>query len=173
MILDDILDILKKSDNTAYEIGNKNYTYKELYKYVCNIYYYLLENNTDYKPVVIYGHKEIYMKASFLACSFAGMPYVPIDEGTPNERVEQIINQIKPEIIIGKNITKKEITNIMNNEQYKNINKILMNPDDIYYIIFTSGSTGIPKGVKITYKNLNSCVNWLNKISKIKNRNNS
>ena len=107
MILDDILDILKKSDNTAYEIRNKNYTYKELYKYVCNIYYYLLENNTDYKPVVIYGHKEIYMKASFLACSFAGMPYVPIDEGTPNERVEQIINQIKPEIIIGKNITKK------------------------------------------------------------------
>ena len=39
MILDDILGILKrKSDNRAYTINEKSYSYKELYKYVCNIY---------------------------------------------------------------------------------------------------------------------------------------
>ena len=44
-----------------------------------------------------------------------------------------------------------------------------MKSEDIYYIIFTSGSTGIPKGVKVTYKNLDSCINWLSNIITIKN----
>ena len=40
------------------------------------------------------------------------------------------------------------------------------NINDVYYIIFTSGSTGIPKGVKVTYKNLDSCIRWLKEIVK-------
>ena len=38
-------------------------------------------------------------------------------------------------------------------------------PEDIYYIIFTSGSTGMPKCVKVSYKNVNSCIRWLQKIT--------
>lgn len=169
MILNDILDILKSSNNKAYTLDNETYTYKELYKFVCNLYSYLLENNKNKKTVVVYGHKEIYMKASFLACSFAGMTYVPIDENTPSQRVKQIIKQTNPGIIIGKDISKKDIFSIMNKENYNEIDKIFLKPNDIYYIIFTSGSTGIPKGVKITYKNLDSCINWLKVVTKIKN----
>lgn len=103
MILDDILGILKrKSDNRAYTINEKSYSYKELYKYVCNIYNFLLKENKEKRPVVVYGHKEIYMKATFIACSFAGMTYVPIDNSMPKERVEKIIKQINPLLIIGK-----------------------------------------------------------------------
>jgi D-alanine--poly(phosphoribitol) ligase subunit 1 len=54
----------------------------------------------------------------------------------------------------------------MNNNNFKDINTIYMKKEDIYYIIFTSGSTGVPKGVKVTYNNLNSCVNWLQDITK-------
>ena len=163
MILDDILKILKTSNNKAYTVDNISYTYSDLYKYVCNIYEYLLKNNKDKKPVVVYGHKEIYMKASFLACSFAGMTYVPIDTITPEERINQIIQQVNPAVII-----KDNILSIMQKDDFKDITEILLRPNDIYYIIFTSGSTGIPKGVKITYNNLNSCMNWLQKIIKIK-----
>ena len=169
MILDDILGILKrKSDNRAYTINEKSYSYKELYKYVCNIYNFLLKENKEKMPIVVYGHKEIYMKATFIACSFAGMTYVPIDNSMPKERVEKIIKQINPLLIIGKNISKEKIYEIMNEDNYKEINNIYLKPEDIYYIIFTSGSTGIPKGVKITYKNLDSCINWLKNITKIK-----
>ena len=128
----------------------------------------LLKENKQKKPVVVYGHKEIYMKATFIACSFAGITYVPIDENMPKERVEQIIRQIEPKIIIGKNISKQKINEIMNQENYKEIEEIYLKPENIYYIIFTSGSTGIPKGVKVTYKNVNSCINWLKYITKIK-----
>jgi D-alanine--poly(phosphoribitol) ligase subunit 1 len=60
-----------------------------------------MENNKNKKPVVVYGEKEIYMKASFIACSFTGIPYVPIDINIPRNRVESIINQINPSFIIG------------------------------------------------------------------------
>ena len=167
--IEESLKILKeKSSNKAYTINNKSYSYKQLYKFVCNIYHFLLKENKEKKPVVVYGHKEIYMKATFIACSFAGMTYVPIDNSMPKERVEKIIKQIDPLLIIGKNISKEKIYEIMNEDSYNEINDIYLKPDNIYYIIFTSGSTGVPKGVKITYKNLNSCINWLKNITKIR-----
>lgn len=170
MILDEILKILKRQSNQkAYTVNGNSYTYKELYKYVCNIYNFLLKNNLEKKPVIVCGHKEIYMKATFLACSFAGITYVPIDENIPEDRQKSIIEQIKPGLIIGKDIKKDKIEQIMFGKKENDIHKIYMKPQDTYYIIFTSGSTGKPKGVKVTYGNLDSCVNWLKDIVKIQN----
>ena len=176
MILDEILNVLKKSTDKAYTINYESYTYNELCKFVCNIYQFLLKENKEKKPIVIYGHKEIYMKSAFLACSFAGITYVPVDDGLPNERVEKILEQVKPKLIIGdfcsekyENISKKQIYQIMDDESDLEINKVYMNPNDIYYIIFTSGSTGVPKGVKVSYKNLDSCIMWLKNIVNIQN----
>ena len=93
----------------------------------------------------------------------------------PKNRIESIIKQCRPKLIIGDYdntkynvISEKEIIEIMSNEQFQGIETIFMKPEDIYYIIFTSGSTGIPKGVKVTYNNLNSCVQWLKEITNIK-----
>ncbi len=176
MILDDILKkITENQENVAYTVEGNIYRYKDLYKYVCNIYKKILEDNPTKKPVIVYGEKEIYMKATFLACSFAGMAYVPVDCSMASSRVDSIISQVKPGLIVGdfekygiKSISKNQIEGIMERECYEEIDKIYMEPNDIYYIIFTSGSTGIPKGVKITYNNLNSCVNWLKEIANIK-----
>ena len=177
MFLDDILEIFKKKSNQkAYTIGEKSYTYAEFYKYVANIYEFLLKENIGKKPVVIYGHKEVYMKACMLASSMAGMTYVPVDISMPEERIKLIIDQVKPGIILGdlknlkKNVSKDEIYDIMKNDNNIEINQIFMKPEDIYYIIFTSGSTGIPKGVKVTYNNLDSCINWLKELTKIENK---
>ena len=162
-MLEKILNNLKQYSNSeCFQINDKIYNYKQLYKYVCNIYTYLLVENKDRKPVIIYGHKDIYVLASFLACAFAGIAYVPIDVSISEERKKYIIELIKPNIIID-----KKIENIMNNENYSDIEKIFMKPNDLYYIIFTSGSTGNPKGVKVLYKNIQSCVEWLDEITNI------
>ena len=177
MILEEILEKLKtKGIDKAYSINSQSYSYDELYKFVCNIYNFLLLENKEKKPIIVYGHKEVYMKAVFLACSFAGITYVPIDESIPEERVNLIINQVNSHCIIGnfengscKNITKQQIYEIMKKENFDEINTIYMKPEDIYYIIFTSGSTGVPKGVKVAYKNLDSCIRWLKNIVKADN----
>lgn len=152
-------NLVKFPDDECYQIEDKIYKNKDLYKYICNIYNYILENNLERKNIIVYGHKEIYMIASFLACSFAGCTYIPIDKSMPNERIENIKKQVKPEFIID-----ESIVNIMKQPMSKEISKIYLHENDIYYIIFTSGSTGEPKGVKITYKNVISCMNWLEKI---------
>lgn len=174
MILDEILGILKsKSTNKAYTLNNKSYTYFELYKMVCNLYNHIIENYESAKNIMVFGHKEIYMKAAFLACSFAGKTYIPIDDSFPKERINLISDQVSPDLIIGDiesdypSIGRKKIEELINNVNYKDIEKIYINENDIYYIIFTSGSTGIPKGVKVTYKNLDSCVKWLKSLSNI------
>lgn len=162
-MLNRILYNLKKyPEDNCYQINNKIYTNKELYKYVCNIHNYLVKHCKYQDRVVVYGHKEIYMIASFLACSIAGITYVPMDISIPEERKNAIINQVQPKIIIDKSIEE-----IMKNEHFEDILKVNLKPDDIYYIIFTSGSTGEPKGVQIKYSNLISCMDWLTKICDI------
>ena len=163
-MLNKILQNLKKyPDDECYQIKDKIYKNKNLYKYICNIYNYLLINNKKRKTVIVKGQKQIYMLAGFLACSMAGFAYVPIDEDAPEERTKKIIKQINPDLIIDKTIEK-----IMEKDNPKDIEKIYMKDDDIYYIIFTSGTTGEPKGVQITYKNLKSCMSWVEKICDIK-----
>ena len=177
MILDEILKNLKnKRKDKAYTINNQTYSYDELYQYTSNIYQFILLKNKEKKPIIVYGHKEIYMKATFLACSFAGITYVPIDESTPKERIDLIIKQVNPYCIFGdfqskqcKNISKQQIYKLMENKIFNQIEQIYLKANDIYYIIFTSGSTGVPKGVKITYKNVDSCIKWLKEITNVDN----
>ena len=83
-MLKEILENLKQeSEYICYQINGVTYTNKDLYRFVSNIYYYLLENNKEKSRVLVYGHKDIYMIATFLACSFAGMTYIPADISVP------------------------------------------------------------------------------------------
>lgn len=176
MLLENILKQIKEhQEQIAYTVNSKRYTYKEFYKYVCNIYWLLLEKNNKQKPVLVYGYKDVYMKATFLACSLARMAYIPVDISFPKDRIKKIIDEVNPDLIIGNfenkfanTITQTEIEELMNKDNFKDIEKIYLKPEDVYYIIFTSGSTGIPKGVQVTYKNLDSCINWLQKIIDVK-----
>lgn len=166
-MLNKILENLKQYPSyMCYQIKDKTYTNQDLYRYVSNIYTFLIKekNCKKQEKVLVYGHKEIYMIASFLACAFAGLTYVPVDITIPDGRKKKIIDQVNPKIIID-----NEIENIMDRENYKEISKIYMKDEDIFYIIFTSGSTGEPKGVQITYSNLKSCTKWLEDICNIEN----
>ena len=177
MLLDNILNNLRDKNNIkAYTINDKTYMYSDLYKFVCNIYNFLLKKDIQNKTVIVYGGKDVYMKASFLACSFAGITYIPVDRSIPYERIIEIIKQANPGLIIGdlkcdscEVINEKKIYQIMEKDNYIDIEKIYLKENDIYYIIFTSGSTGTPKGVKVTYKNLDSCIEWLKSITNIEN----
>lgn len=173
MILEEILYNLKSNqEKIVYRNQEETVTFGELYNYVKNMYNFLCEKNKENKPVVVYGHKSIYMIASFLACSFSGAAYIPIDKSIPLERVNKIIEQVQPKYIFAIEKLELNCNNILDKAKIDEIfhiegsNEIVpkLYEKDIYYIIFTSGSTGNPKGVKVTYKNLNSFVNWFQTI---------
>ena len=157
MLLEKIrFNLENNKDKLCYLSKSNRYTYKDLDEMVRKIYKYILDKNVTGRVVCV-GHKEIEILAAFLACSFAGITYIPIDESIPQERLEYIINDTKPMLVLTKDI----ITDIINEELIEDVElNIKIKAEDVYYIIYTSGSTGKPKGVEITYLNLESFVRW-------------
>lgn len=174
MILKQILYNLKNnSENIAYRNQSEIFTFSKLYQYVKSMYNYLCKENKEKKAIIIYGHKSIYMIASFLACSFSGIAYIPVDKSIPIKRLEAIIKQVNPKYTFCFENVKLNYKNVIYKDKLEEIfskkcrNEIIprLKINDIYYIIFTSGSTGETKGVEVTYKNLNSFVSWFQNIT--------
>ncbi len=98
---------------------------------------------------------------TFLATLKAGGCYVPLDPDHPADRVEAIVEDAAPELIVttsdcrlAKALAAKSQLFILDGlesiaaepvEQFEPAA-----PDQLAYILFTSGSTGRPKGVEIT-----------------------
>ena len=100
MILNDILKNLKNNGNkTFYVNNNEKYTYEMMYKSVKCLYSYLKECRVNKEPVIVYGHKSVFMIVCFLTCSFLGIPYVPVDSTLPKDRIKDIIDTVNPKLI--------------------------------------------------------------------------
>lgn len=99
MLLDNIkFNLENLEEHTCYRARDKTVTYGKLNSIVKQIYCYLIENKIEGK-VICYGHKQIEMIATFLACSFAGITYIPVDSSTPLERLKYIISSSKSNVI--------------------------------------------------------------------------
>ncbi|MEE0746890.1 MAG: D-alanine--poly(phosphoribitol) ligase subunit DltA [Anaerovoracaceae bacterium] len=180
-LLDRIKEIAEQSPDKIALINQNNIedstlTYRELELYSDRLAQFILlkDDNTncvgEKKPIIVYGHKNPYMIVAFLACAKAGHPYCPIDISSPYERVVDIIEEVKPEIIFA--LEPLEYEEILPLEKVKAICKADNNGDSIkpvdsenvFYILFTSGSTGKPKGVEITYACLNNFLAWISDV---------
>ncbi|MCB6610939.1 D-alanine--poly(phosphoribitol) ligase subunit DltA [[Clostridium] symbiosum] len=144
-------------------------TWQELKEKSDKLAYYLSRSLTSNTPIIVYGHKDPYMLVCFLACVKSGRAYCPIDISVPLNRIEAIIKEVSPEIILTTEELSLEYNNILS---YKKIHSIIENEtgqiedsqsissEDVFYIIFTSGSTGTPKGVQITRDSLDRFIQW-------------
>ncbi|MCB6607649.1 D-alanine--poly(phosphoribitol) ligase subunit DltA [[Clostridium] symbiosum] len=150
-------------------IRSNRITWKELDLYSDKLAAYLdriLETRT---PLIVYGHKDPYMLVCFLACVKSGRAYCPVDISVPLNRVEAIIKEVQPELILATEELSLEYENILSyhsiistieNEENSIGKEKQVSAEDTFYIIFTSGSTGTPKGVQITRDCLDQFIKW-------------
>jgi len=87
-----------------------------------------------------------------LAVLQAGAAYVPIDISLPEARIESILRQADPILII----TPELLTELRSTDTGQRPTPRFVPSDSAAYVIFTSGSTGEPKGVIGTHRALAS-----------------
>jgi amino acid adenylation domain-containing protein len=108
--------------------------------------------------------------ASFLAVWKAGAAYVPLDPSYPESYLEQIITDAAPKLVIGSSPTLNRLGLPTSQGFALDIESPGLvrfpeaapappaDPSALAYIMYTSGSTGVPKGARVTHRQL---INWL------------
>ncbi|MEU7631038.1 amino acid adenylation domain-containing protein [Nocardia sp. NPDC049220] len=148
-------------DAVALSTDGSALTYRQLSERAQGLAAVLLDRGIGREDVVAVqlprGERAI---VAILAILAAGAAYVPIDVALPAVRVESILRQARPKLVLvsggyGADLDPAIVLDIddpaLAERPAAALPVVARNPADSAYIIFTSGSTGEPKGVVGTH----------------------
>ncbi|ORX78898.1 acetyl-CoA synthetase-like protein [Anaeromyces robustus] len=157
----------KQPEKVAVVCGEVKLSYGELDRMSNSLGHYLRENGVERNDIVpVISERSAYYIISTLAINKAGGAFLPIDTKLPKERVQFILGEVKPKLILFYN-TYSIIENLKDQPyQFCDLSQFdyeknsttplttINEPDDTCYVLFTSGTTGKPKGALVSYYNL-------------------
>ncbi|ORX78421.1 acetyl-CoA synthetase-like protein [Anaeromyces robustus] len=149
--------------------------YKELDEMSNSLEHYLRENGIQRNDIIpIISNRSPYYIISILAISKAGGAFLPIDPKLPIDRIQFILEEVQPKIILYENskiefekITQyKSIIYDLKHHNYELKRDRIINinsSNDICYVLYTSGTTGKPKGALINHFNIYNYLKTFNR----------
>ncbi len=140
-------------------VAGVDVSYAELRGLVCGLQ---AEMGSDVKAVGILSTRRLEAYVGVLACFFAGIKFVPMNPELPASRLQHVAEAGEVELVLYDPSTAElagEIgvaaLNVADvGEGGEDLRVAEVAEDAAVYQMFTSGSTGAPKGVPITYGNL-------------------
>ncbi|MBF6330409.1 non-ribosomal peptide synthetase [Nocardia transvalensis] len=114
------------------------------------------------RSVALLLPRSIDLVVAMLAVTMSGAAYVPIDPDYPAERIDFILRDAAPALVVvadDRDTGDVPAVSVRRPEVAPSPGPISRppvgpSPDDIAYVIYTSGSTGRPKGVEVRHRNL-------------------
>ncbi|KAH0808989.1 hypothetical protein GEV33_013801 [Tenebrio molitor] len=133
-----------------------------------------LKPNSDGDYIVAVNmHPSDHLILVLLAIWKAGAAYLPLDHSFPASRIDHIIQESQPVIVIYDEDTKdfletpklacEHLLSTSDNKSDKCLEekeRLHHLKDDLAIVLYTSGSTGIPKGVRIPHKIILNRLQW-------------
>lgn len=147
----------------AFVYEDKEYTYRSLDNVANQMAHYLAQelNVKVEDRIAMFLDRTEYMLISMLGILKSGGAYVPIDPNVPHERIEYLLTDVKPKVILTNRVYKDKLIPFgvkviavedIDFESYsKSKYQSGLTPKNLSYIIYTSGTTGRPKGVMIRH----------------------
>ncbi|MGL6236524.1 MAG: amino acid adenylation domain-containing protein [Segniliparus sp.] len=136
----------KTPDAVALSWSGGSLTYRELAQRAARIAGWLAMRGVGQESVVAL---RLPRSPEFVVAIFgvlaAGAAYVPVDPALPKARIESILRQAAPSLVLDEGVLGFE---------GPAMEPVRVHPDQAAYVIFTSGSTGEPKGVVGTHRAL-------------------
>lgn len=162
---------LNYGDLSALYDGEERIDYTDLRIKALNFAQWLIDKNLyvlDTEPRVILNlEKSNNYIIALLGCMYAKHCFIPLTPDLPDARKKNIIEDVKPHIIIDRmNFPKNLENNCITSKSKKMLSSI--KHDQLAYIIYTSGSTGKPKGVMLEHKGLPNVIEQQTEIFDIK-----
>src|SRR5215213_6974498 len=146
-------------DNAAVIFGEQRVSYHELNERADQLAANLRARGV--RPEIVVGlllERSIDLVVGLLGTLKAGGAYLPLDPAYPQERLQFIIDDAKPTVILTADDT--DPSRGSDPDLIRAFDPRHPRLDNLAYIIYTSGSTGQPKGTLITHGGLVNYLNW-------------
>jgi len=158
----------KTPDAVAVQNTIDSLTYAELNNRANVLAHRLIESGAGRGSLVaISCERSIDMAVATLAVLKSGAAYVPIDPNYPAERIEYMLGDAAPAVVLSQTaIALPAGTPRIDLDTFNFTDGNSSNPDagvtgdDALYTIYTSGSTGLPKGVVLSHEGLSNLIEW-------------
>lgn len=160
------MQVLLRPEHTALICGKTHLTYRELNERANQLAHLLDLKNVGVGTLVgIALSRNIELVVAILGVLKAGAAYVPLDPTYPKERLEVMLLDCNPTVVITQEEAFLKIpetsiplicmdTDSELSLQSKENPNVLVNLENLAYVIYTSGSTGTPKGCLTEHRNV-------------------
>lgn len=172
----------QQPDAIAIHHNGKSISYAELDKLSHSLAMHLLaevnasQSTNSSQIIAIHGKRNANLIVSMIACARANLTFAVLDAAYPDSRIEQMLDLIQPQLIIGTDTQHNDFLALQRaagkypvylpSDTSSFAKKPSQNDSSghklnhIAYLLFTSGTTGVPKCIKTSHAPLVHFVDW-------------